>query len=422
MPANREAQLRNTFLTSAKNAAIYLEKVGGEHYNGLAPVVEAMTTNGVVLLGSSKRYDQDLEAATRNAMRRPFGIETNTLSPNVQLVLYPKMIYPTTEEYARDAKAEGYEVRTEGPQGMLYVLDGFQKERGQVENMSANLLFIGRMADALLNGKYPLETGERSPEFFQQVKEAFEASRKYVVTLDEARRGNLSPRIARLASLDEPGLEHEARNFVLYQAEPLKTPGIYEGSSEDVKVEPPTEAVQHGSLYLHLPDRDLPLRVADSGTKDVPASPWQEFGRNRWNRDHQLFGRYQLAEGEETLVVDFRLDSTHMPAKYGFFDTIEIAQFTPESIRQHIILGQEINSEKADLLFLQVFGARLDPEKDDTVFPVVVAGDFDFSEPTLRQQLGLLANDKSTKPDVGRVLADVLKITSSSNLQRVVPQ
>lgn len=423
MPVNRETQLRNTFLNSAKDAAIHLQRVGGGHYEELLPIVEALTTNGVVLLGSSRRYDQDLEGATRNAMRRPFGIETNTLSPNVQLVLYPKIIYPASEVFAKDAKEEGYEVRTEGSQGMLYVLDGFRGEQGQVENMSANLLFVGRLADALLNGKYPLEAGERSPEFKQQVKEAFDVSRRYVDALDESKRGNLSPRIARLASLDESDLEREARNFVLYQVEPLKMPGIYEGATAGMlRVESPEEAVEQGNLLLHIPDRDLPLRVPDKGTKDIPALPWQEFGRNRWNRDHQLFGRYQFKDGDETLAVDFRLDSTHMPAKYGFFDILEITRQTPEAIREHIILGQEVNDEKAALLFLQAFGARIDPEKDDSVFPIVIAGGFNFKDPSVRQKLELLAGDKGVKPDVGRVLTDALKVTSDGSLQRISAQ
>lgn len=300
---------------------------------------------------------------------------------------------------------------------MLYVLDGFQAEKGQVENMAANLLFVGSMTDALLKDKYPLKTGERSPEFVQQVKEAFSLTKYYVDTLGEARRGNLSSRVARLASLDEAGLDQEARKFVLYQVEPLKAPGLYETSREDVQS--PLEAVQAGNLYLQLPDRDLPPRVADRKTTDGPTSPWHEFGRNRWNRDNQLFGRYQLTDGNEALAVDFKLDSTHMPAKYGFFDTIEITRQTAESVRQHIILGQEINDESAGLLFFQAFGGRIDPEKDDSVYPIVMAGDFDFKDPSIRQKLESLAHDKGVKPDVGRVLADVLKITSDGALQRV---
>ncbi len=419
MPVNREVQLRKTFINSAKAVVHHLEELGPDHHDRLSSFIEGIASNGLVLLGSSERYDQDLEAATRNAMRRPFGIETNTLSPNVQLILYPRMIYPPTEEYARKEREAGYEIRTEGSQAMLYILDGFSGERSQVENIAANLLFTGHMTGALLEGRYPTEAGEKSPEFLQQVKEALGVTTSYVRALDEAGRGRLYPRIARLYSLEEEGLNHEAHNFVVYQVEPLKTQGLFEAPRKNLPIATPALAVEQGTLYLHVSERDLPLRKASGRTKDVPAAPWQEFGRNRWNREHQLHGRYQLTEGDQILLVDFRLDSTHMPAEYGYFDTLEIALVTPESIRQHIVLGQEIYSEKEELLFLQAFGGRLPPEKDDIVFPIVVAGDFGFSEPTVREQLGLLANDKGVKPDVGRVLADVLKITSDGNLQKV---
>lgn len=206
MSANKETQLTQILLKSVISAVRHYKALGNEDGHGLGALAEGLATNGLVLRGTSERYDKDLEVVTRNAMRRPFGIEVNTLSPNLQLVLYPETIFQAAEEYVNEAREEGFEVRTEGPQAMLYVLDGFTKERGKVENVTANLLFAGHMVDALLEGRYPLETGERSPEFLQQVREGLDETRRYIGMLDIAARARLTPRIARLGVLDDEQL------------------------------------------------------------------------------------------------------------------------------------------------------------------------------------------------------------------------
>ncbi len=418
MQANKERQSTQGFLYAAVTAARHYQALGNREGDGIGGLVEALGSNGMVLRGTSERYDQDLEIATRNATQRPFGIELNTLSPNIQLILYPRMIFHPSTEDIEAAKEEDIITRTDGPQAMLYILDGFTKESSQVENLTANLLFAGHMTDALLEARYPLEREERSPEFMQQVRECLGEVRRYIGMLDIAARAKLTPRIARLGTLDDEELAREARNFCLYEVEPLKMPGLYEPQRDDVHIETPQEAVQNGNSYLHVTERNLPLRPGTARTKDIPKKPWVEYGRNRWNRSHQLFGRYELEEAG--LKVDFRFDSTHFPGKYHFFDKIEITQEAGGE-RKQVILGQEVDPAR------QAEGeakAWSDPSgldnlfhKADFVFPVILAGDFDFSSQSARRYLGQLANDKGTKPDVAVVLEDILTLASQGQLR-----
>lgn len=212
----------------------------------------------------------------------------------------------------------------------------------------------------------------------------------------------------------------EAGNLCLYQVEPLKMPGLYEPQIDDVHIETPKEAVQNGNAYLHLTERNLPLRLITAKSKDIPQRPWVEYGRNRWNLSHQLFGRYEVEEAG--LRVDFRLDSTHFPGKYHFFDTIEITQEAKDQ-RQQIILGQEVDPARereeeakawADPAFLdQLF------HKADFFLPVIVAGNFDFLKEPTKEYLEQLAQDKGTKQDVAAVLRDVLALASEGQLRTI---
>lgn len=99
--------------------------------------------------------------------------------------------------------------------------------------------------------------------------------------------------------------------------------------------------------------------------------------------------------------------------------TIEITRLAEATIREHIIFGQEMG-EKADLLFMQFFGAKLTQDQlQDSVVPIIIAGDYDFAQLETRELLGKLADDKGTKPDVGRVIADVLRLSEQGKLQRL---
>lgn len=389
----------------------YIDRVG-DFLNGIA-------TNGVQIFWGTKRYDQDMEHAGRNTTRRPFGIELSTLSPTTQVVLYPTTIYKPDDERRQMAKEEGFEVRESGTQVMVYFLDGFESEVDNLYNLSANLLFISHMVGAALDTRYPLEQGERSREFLQEVRAGLGIVKDYVGALPDEQKKQLAPHIARMATVSDGELNTEAQRHVLYNAEPMKMPGLYESEQTDTAQETPEQAVQNGTLYLHLDERGLPLRIRNRETRDVPVKPWVEYGRNRWNRSHQLFGRYEAPTSDGSLQLDFRLDSTHMPSFYGFFDTLEITRTTEATIREHILFGQEMG-EKANLTVFQFFGARLTPEQlQDSVIPIIISGDFDFTNLQTRELLGKLATDKDVKPDIGRVVSDILRLSTQGRLQRV---
>lgn len=414
-----EERLKAAFQSTAQPLIEHLHGLGEPHYDRFGAFMDGIATNGAIIFWGTKRYDQDMERAGQNAMRRPFGIEMGTLTPGMQVVLHPVTVYKPDDEQRTMAKEEGYEIREEGTQTMVYFLDEFEKEAGNIHDVAANLLFTSHMIDAALKGRYPLEQGERSTEFVDEVRTGLAEVREYLGALTPEQRVSLSPRIARIGSLDDEELARESRRRVLFEAEPMKAPGLYESGQSDATQLTPEQAVQNKETYLKLDERELPQRIKARRSTDVPSSPWTEYGKNRWNRSHRLFGRYETPAVDGALRVDFRLDSTHMPALYGFFDTIEVTNTTPEGIREQIIFGQEMG-EKAGLNFLQFFGAKLTTEQlQDSVIPIIVAGDFDFTNPQARELLGKLAADKGTKPDVGRVIADVLRLSAEGKLQRV---
>lgn len=315
-----EERLRASFQQSAQSLDEHIHGLGQTHYDRFSVLFDGIATNGVHMFWGTKRYDQDMEAGGRNATRRPFGIEVGTLSPNTQLILYPMTVYKPDEEQKQLAKEEGMEVREEGTQTMIYLLDGFEAEARNIYVLAANLLFVSHMVGAALNNRYPLEQGERSSEFLGEVKAGLTAVKEYVTDLTSEQKGQLPAHITRVGFLDEDGLTNEAQRMVLYDAEPMKMPGLYESERVDTPKETPGGAVNNGTLYLHLNERGLPQSIKSEDSTDVPSLPWVEYGRNRWNRSHQLFGRYETPTTDGSLRVDFRLDSTHMPAIYGFFD------------------------------------------------------------------------------------------------------
>ena len=400
----------------------HINRLSQSQDENFAPLVEGIATNGVQMFWGTETYSKHMENASINATRRPFGIEMRTLSPGTQLVLYPRTIFKPDEDVRQLAIEEGLEVREEGPQTMIYFLDEFEAEagNGNMYDLAANLIFVSHMVGAALNNRYPLNKGERSAEFLGEVKTGLITVQKYISDLSSEQRSQLSMHIVKVGSLDEDGLVSEAKRIVSYDTEPMKMPGLYESEGTDVHKQTPVEAVNNNTFYLHLEERGLPQRVRGETTTDVPSLPWVEYGKNRWNRSHQLFGRYESPIDEGFLRVDFRLDSTHMPALYGFFGTIEITREIGVSIREHILFGQEMG-DKAPLLYAQFFGAPLTPEQlQDSVVPIIIAGDFDFTNSETRELLGKLAEDKGAKPDVGRVVSDILRLSEQGKLKRLV--
>lgn len=413
-----EERLRAGLEVSVMPLMEHLTTVGEPHIERISAFMDGATTNGTVLLWGTERYEQDTERAGANDIRRPFGIEMETLSPSVRLILYPSTVYKADDEQRTIAKEEGFEIKEEGPQTMVYFLNEFEREVGKTPDFTANLLFTSHMIGAALEGRYPLETGEKSEEFLSEVRGALSDVRDYVAILPPEQRASLSPVISEIGQLDDEKLALEAKRRVLFGAEAMKAPGLFESGQLDEPLTP-EQAVQNGEYYLKVGERNLPRRRQEGATPDVPSEPWKEYGTNRWNRSHQLFGRYETPIQDGALNVDFRLDSTHMPALYGFFDTIELTRITTEGIEEHILFGQEMG-DNAALNFAQFFGAKLTPEQlQDSVIPIIIAGDFDFSNPETREMLGRLASDEGVKPDVGRVIADVLRLSAEDRLRRL---
>lgn len=357
---------------------------------------EALIRNQLAVFYGTETYEEHLEGATKGAgFERPFGIVLPTLSPDIMVILYPKIVFPADEDFIQAVKEEGLEVATEGPQVMMYILDSYLQTNHTPEDTIANdFLFIPYMTRAHLTGKYPLETGEKSEEFQQQVQGAFDLVSRFTRSITQEQWRDLSPKIARFSRMGEKELEEFAQNFAKYKVEPIKPVGLRESQEPRQN---PQEAVENDTEFLHLSTRDLPKRFGN----DTTQQPWSEFTTNRWNSDAELYGRYETFVGNALLRVDYLLDSTHMPAKYGFFDTIEITVNSGHGITEHVILGQEM-------------GNLFDP---NSAFPVIIAGEFDFSDETLRSNLNLLAKDEGTKKEVARVLADIL---NPSNLESIL--
>ena len=354
--------------------------------------------------------------------------EMHSCLTHIQLLLYPEIVYKPIAEDRTIAKEEGLEVRTKGPQAMLYVLDEYAGEVGQVENLTANIIFSGHMADAALNNRFPFKTGERSSEFQKAVKEAFEKAQRYVLALEEESRGKLLPRISKLGDLNEIALKQTARNFVLYEVEPLKTQGLIEVPLKDDINLSPADAIATGQTYLHCDERELPFinPLGDSSYTGVHAEAWSEYGRNRWDRDNHLYGRYVTQVDGDRLCLDFKLDSTHFPSPYGFFDIMEIQGPPKDGSEQHILIGQEVNRKMEPLAMSAIFaqpqrniGEIYRELPDKLVYPVVVAGDFNFSIPSIKERLEQLAADKGTKVEIAAVLRDILTLASQDKLNRL---
>ncbi|OGK54996.1 hypothetical protein A3H78_00785 [Candidatus Roizmanbacteria bacterium RIFCSPLOWO2_02_FULL_36_11] len=392
-----------------------------------------MFANKVMMLVGSDRFDEDVKAATREAgFRRPWGIVANTLSPNVKVILYPQTVFEAAEEHVAMAAEEGIDVQTEGPQAMVYVLDGFVEEADDTPMVAANLaIFVPRLTRALTHGRFPLEQGETSAEFKKEVEDTFVAVRHFVDAAIPDRAG-LSPTVARLVRASDTDLPTLALNYSAYQTELITPPGLVIPERTDITELTPQQAIARKQSYLHIDDRQLPKRPPEA--KDIPSPklPWTEYTVNRWNRDSELYGRYEseLPTGEDdaasqrTLRVDYKLESLHFPGKYGFFNAIEITTVGPEGVDEHVILGQEIaaagsvtgEEEKLHLDENDEVGMPLGVE----LFPVIVAGSFDFSNPRLRAQLEALVVDEATKREVKLPLRDALMLYDQGRLGNVI--
>lgn len=362
---------------------------------------DEMVVGGIVQFVGTKVYHDHMDKAGKNATQRPFGIDMATLSHSMRLVLYPTMVFPPIEETLALAKAEGETPRFEGPQVIVYTLDSFQNEKEKDLILSANMLFIAAMTEAIVQKRYPLVEGERSSEFVAQVLNALSIVKRFLEGLPAKDKARL-PRQLRLLTLQDPAtLEKHAAAFAKYQCEPMKMRGLLEFSNEETTSQ---QAVEKQEEFLHLTDRNLPKRPEAATDIPSPQSLWTEYTTNRFNRDHKLYGRYATGNGDGiALYVDYLLDSTHFPSKYGFFSLIEMIKIAYEDSWDHIIIGQEIRN----------------PFDPNGVYPTVVAGNFSFWDEDTRTYLEQLMEDVGTKKEIAQVLEDVYELARQGKLQWV---
>jgi len=197
-------------------ADFFLSQLGIGKKRFSKPFFDSLYSNCVVLIRSSERYENEMEE-----LRKSLGIEMNTLSANMQLFLSPSLLYDPPSPLEEAARKRGVTIRTKGPQAILFLLDGIPQEAENKGNFTANLLFINHLTGALLEKRYPFEKGERPIEFQQIAREGLEIVKDYLRKLeahpDLGKGLNLAPRIARIASLDENGLDQEAQKITLCQ-------------------------------------------------------------------------------------------------------------------------------------------------------------------------------------------------------------
>lgn len=406
-PTDAQIRVHHTFLDNLNASKVIFQSSLLEELTGFNSetegdslaneYTEAMLRNQIVFCFGSELYERHMGQVGRDAMRRPFGIEMGTLLPHVKLVLSPYMAFGADEQTVQLAEEAGVTIVEDGPQAILYYLDESAEKKEPVNFVANFSLFMPTMSLALINGAYPLEQGERSPEFQERVESALDLVRRYVNELPEDLHEKLSPSIAAIGMLGDEGLKRYATDYVRYQAEPMKMPGLRERSW--FKKETPKEAIEQGTEHLHVSVRNLPLRSGERD--DTPALPWREYAINRYNRDRELFGRYEHPDSKRLLRVDYALDTTHMPEKYGFFHELEIMEMVDNQVQQHVILGYED-------------GNPIDP---NSVFPIIVAGEYDFQRQ--RAALQQLAKDPGTKPEIARVIADILALHEQGRLQTV---
>ncbi|MBI2327795.1 hypothetical protein HYU92_05760 [Candidatus Curtissbacteria bacterium] len=292
---------------------------------------------------------------------------------------------------------------SEGPQALFHYRDAFL---GESENMSlvvANTLFATHMAKGMADGKFPVGKGNPGTEEFKaHLIDGLKLVKRFVSALDEDNFSKLNQHLRRFKQMEDATLEEYAEQFLLTRVGVVKSPGIVDDWSVERRKRQlgPKEAIEAGKSYLNCDFRDLPLNEGVVEKAQPPQQPWREYTTNTWDNDHQLFGRYELTEGESNLQIDYMLDSTHFPAKYGFFSDIEITLKAADGISRRILVGQEVGG----------------PE---LVFPIVIAGDFDFQDEQVRNKLETLASDPNVKPDVGRVIEDILRISAAGQLERI---
>ncbi|HSX18899.1 MAG TPA: hypothetical protein VLE91_02060 [Candidatus Saccharimonadales bacterium] len=387
--------------------------------------VNGIASSQFIVRGSDEEYEADQPPT--NAWVAPCGIEVPTFSRGLSVSLLNHRRYDDPNplgdiredeiaENLTQAEAERkitreeleeYKSKTvrEGPQALFHYHDAFLNESHNNPLFAANTFFAVHMAQGMADGKFSVAEGNPGTEEFKaHLIEGLKLVKRFISALDVLDYVKLNEQLRGIRQMDDATLAEYAEQILLIRVGVVKSPGIVDNWTIEKRKRQlgPREAIEAGKSYLNCDFRDLPLNDETNANAPQPESlAWIEYTTNNWNNNHQLFGRYEAEVGDKsTLQVDYMLDSTHFPAKYGFFSDIEITLKTEDETPKRILLGQEVGG----------------PE---LVFPIVVAGDLDFKDPDARSKLDILATDPKVKPDVGKVIADVLRISEAGQVERL---
>lgn len=165
----------------------------------------------------------------------------------------------------------------------------------------------------------------------------------------------------------------------------------------------PEDAIEGHREYLGLSAMHLPQQLP--GQRGVPSLPWTEYTDNRFGRDRNLFGRYEMVGRGGIVRADYRLHGVAKSLRYRYFDVLELFHIAPDGDTQHLVIAPSSipsNVIDAESIILDVFW------------------EFDFRNPSIRNALDALVVDPGTKVEVARVIMDVFKSVQAGQLGRAL--
>ncbi|HVZ66663.1 MAG TPA: hypothetical protein VG917_00195 [Patescibacteria group bacterium] len=192
--------------------------VGDEFFDGveatnLLPLANALITKGAILKATTSQYDldQELQANFPNRFDLP------TPFPSIRITVTPYQIEQATELDIRKANNRGYNVQTEGPQVVVYIMDDFEEEQVNLTGIAANFVYVNAVVNAIVNKTRPwnLSWGD----FRKETYDALVKVREFVAGLPESRRQHLPFAIRKLNGLNNSQLLMETEIILGHKSE-----------------------------------------------------------------------------------------------------------------------------------------------------------------------------------------------------------
>lgn len=383
----------------------------------------------------NKEYEDQLTKS--RIFEEDQGIEIPVFSQNIKLALFKNFHYTLSvyeemdrkeiEKIKRMEESEQWKIQAHEeykeakekdlPQAVIYYLDNFSNSDEVLQNNIISHVFIDHMVRGMKENDSSMEKGDTSLEFISHLIKGFRIIRDYANSLSSEERNKLNKEIQTVLNLQDNELNSFAKNYIIYAIRTIKSAGSLDDWTfwRKDQIPKPKDAVEMDVEHLGCSYRNLP-EIVNS------LLPWKEYTTNRWDLNHEIFGRYELREGEKIVRVDYKLDSKYFPGKYHFFNKLEIAQSLGHK-KQHIIFGQGVNQDRMDMAEAEgwknpetVFGELF--HQADFIYPVIIAGYFDFNDEETKSQLTLLAENKNTKSDVAVVLRDILEMAKIGVLMK----